>query len=109
MKRSILKLLILASTIILITSCKEEKDDVTNEINKEGSVESSVTVEHFTDSTDVLITKHIIWSKLNFRKEVYYRDTIPALGFTNTEAENQDGDTKNVSVKKDYEVYITVK
>ena len=30
-------------------------------------------------------------------------------GLTSQEAENSDGDTKTVSLKKDYEVYITVK
>jgi hypothetical protein len=109
MKRNVSKLLSISLMLFLLTSCSDEKDDITNEINKAGSIESSVTVEHLSDSTDVLITKHIIWSKFNLNKEVYYRDTIPALGYTDTEAENQDGDTKNVSIKKDYEVYITVK
>jgi hypothetical protein len=34
---------------------------------------------------------------------------VPALGMINTDAENSDGDTKNVSVKKDYQIFITVK
>jgi hypothetical protein len=109
MKRSIFKLIIISLSIFFLTACSDEKDDITNEINKEGSIESLVTVEHLSDSTDVLITKHTIWSKLNLHKEVYYRDTIPALGYTNVQAENQNGDSKNVNVKKDYEVYITVK
>ncbi|MFY7964378.1 MAG: hypothetical protein ACOVO1_05745 [Chitinophagaceae bacterium] len=109
MKRSIFRLLIIFPSIFFLTSCNDEKDDITDVIDKGGSIESAVTVEHLTDSTDVLITKHIIWSKFNLNKEVYYRDTIPALGYTYAEAENEDGDTKNVSVKKDYEVYITVK
>jgi len=85
--------------LLLLTSCSDEKDDITDGVNKAGSIESAVTVEHLTDSTDVLITKHIIWSKFDFR-EVLYRDTIPALGYTDTQAENGDGDTKSVSVKK---------
>lgn len=109
MKLGIFKLLLIFSSLFTLVSCKDEKDDITDVVDKAGSIESAVTVEHLTDSTDVLITKHIIWSKFNLNKEVYYRDTIPALGYTNAEAENEDGDTKNVSVKKDYEVYITVK
>jgi hypothetical protein len=109
MKRSVSKLFGIALMLFSFTSCSDDKDDITNEINKAGSIESSVTVEHLSDSSDVLITKHIIWSKFNLNREVYYRDTIPALGYTDTQAENEDGDTKNVSVKKDYEVYITVK
>jgi hypothetical protein len=42
-------------------------------------------------------------------KTVEYRDTIPALGTEDRLAENKEGDTRNVSVKKDYEIYITVK
>jgi len=109
MKRSVSKLFGIALMLFSFTSCSDDKDDITNEINKAGSIESSVTVEHLSDSSDVLITKHIIWSKFNLNREVYYRDTIPALGYTDSQAENEDGDTKNVSVKKDYEVYITVK
>jgi hypothetical protein len=109
MKRNVLKSFGIGLMLLLLTSCSDDKDDITNEINKAGSIESSVTVEHLSDSTDVLITKHIIWSKFNLNREAYYRDTIPALGYTDTQAENEDGDTKNVSVKKDYEVYITVK
>jgi hypothetical protein len=96
-------------TAITITSCKEEKEDLTQEINKDGAIETSVTVEHLDDNKDLLITKHIVWNHNVEFKTIYTRDTIPALGMEHTVAENADEDTKPVSVKKDYEIFITVK
>ena len=45
----------------------------------------------------------------NQYKNLEYRDTVPSLGMESTTAENSDGDTKNIVVKKDYEIFITVK
>ncbi len=102
-----------AATMVIclaIAACNiDKKEDVTNDVNKEGAVETSVTVEHMDSTNDVIITKHKVWRLQNEYKTIEYRDTIPALGETNTEAENKDGDTKNVRVKKDYEIFITVK
>ena len=97
-------------SIIVFVSCENEKqEDITNEVNKNGSVESSVTVDHIDNMNDVLITKHAVWVKGNKLKEIEYRDTVPALGSENKTAENSEGDTKTVEVKKDYEIFITVK
>jgi ABC-type polysaccharide transport system permease subunit len=105
------KLKIAAASILLaVTACsKQEKEDVTTEINKAGSVETAVTVNHLDSAYDVIVTTHKVWRNLQEFKTIEYRDTIPSLGETNTEAENADGDTKNVRVKKDYEIFITVK
>ena len=100
--------LMLISSIVFV-SCDDEKSDLTNTVNKAGSVETSVTVEHADSTHDVLITRHKVWSNFSEFKTIEYRDTLPALGIHNTVAENEDGDTKNVSVKKDYEIFITVK
>jgi hypothetical protein len=96
-------------TAITFTSCKEEQEDITHEINKDGSVETSVTVEHLDNKNDLLVTKHIVWNHNAEYKTIYARDTIPALGIEHTVAENSDEETKPVSVKKDYEIFITVK
>ena len=96
-------------TTIIFVSCKEEKEDITHEINKAGAIETSVTVEHIDDKNDVLITKHIVWNNNSAYKTIYAHDTIPALGMENTTAENSDEETQSVSVKKDYEIFITVK
>jgi hypothetical protein len=66
-------------------------------------------VQHADSAHDVLVTTHKIWANLAEYKTIVYRDTIPALGTENATAENADGDTRNVNVKKDYEIFITVK
>lgn len=103
-------LVILASALLMMVSCdKEPNEDITHEINKNGSVESDISVQHLDSTHDVLITKHQVWVNSNQSKIIEYRDTIPALGIEKTSAENEDGDKKEVAVKKDYEVFITVK
>ena len=93
-----------------ITSCKQKNnEDLTNEVNKQGAVETAVTVQHLDSTNDILLTKHSVWYKGSVVKNIEYRDTVPALGIENTTAENSDGDTKKVQVKKDYEIFITVK
>ena len=103
-------LVILAGALLMIISCgKKQNEDVTNEVNKNGSVESSIAVEHLDSLHDVLVTKHHVWVNNATLKSLEYRDTIPALGTEHTTAENEDGDKKDVTVKKDYEIFITVK
>ena len=97
------------TSIIIFSSCGDEKEDVTHEINKAAAIETSVSVEHLNDTLDVLITKHVVWNNNVEYKTIYNRDTIPGLSVMNTTAENSDGDTKRVDVKKDYEIFITVK
>ena len=106
MKRLILPLVVVS----ILSSCKEEKqEDITNEINKNGSVETAVSVTNLDSINDILITKHTVWVKGNKFKEIEYKDTVPTLGMEKTTAENSNGDTKTVEVKKDYEIFITVK
>ena len=102
-------LVLLLFSSLFFVSCDDEKSDLTNTVNKEGSVETSVTVQHADSTHDVLITRHKVWSNLTEYKTIEYRDTLPALGTHHTVAENEEGDTKNVSVPKDYEIFITVK
>ena len=107
----IIKPLILPLVVTsILSSCKAEKqEDLTNEINKNGSVETAVSVSKLDSLNDILITKHTVWFKGNKFKEIEYRDTVPALGIEQKTAENGEGDTKTVEIKKDYEIFITVK
>jgi RNA-binding protein YlmH len=57
----------------------------------------------------VLLTTHKVWVNFHEFRTVVHQDTIPALGIGDATAENEDGDTKKVRVKKDYEIYITLK
>ncbi len=99
-----------AGALFLLFSCgNKQNDDITQSVNKNGSIETAVQVEHIDSLHDVLITTHKIWADNREIKTVFYRDTLPALGTMHTAAENADGDTKAVTVKKDYEIFITVK
>lgn len=102
--------LLIISTVFIFISCEDEKnEDLTNTVNKNGAVETSVTVAHIDSLYDVLITKHAVWYKGTQFKNVEYRDTVPALGKEKTVAEDKDGNEKNVEANKEYEIFITVK
>jgi hypothetical protein len=105
----ILPKLLFACVVFTVTSCKDENEDVTNAVNKNGSIETSVQVTHLDSTHDILTTTHQVWTRQQLVKTVEYRDTLPALGIVNTTAENDEGDTKTVAVPKDYEIFITVK
>lgn len=98
------------AALLLLFSCSEKKnEDITQSVNKNGSVETAVQVEHLDSLQDILITTHKIWAKDQVVKSVIYRDTLPSLGVEYTTAENADGEQKNIRVKKEYEIFITVK
>jgi hypothetical protein len=104
------KLLFLLLPLALVScSGEEENEDLTHDVNKNGSVETSVQVTHIDSTHDLLTTTHKIWVQNSVYKTTQHLDTLPALGIEHTVAENSDGETKPVSVKKDYEIYITVK
>lgn len=90
---------------LVMTNCSEKNEDVVNDVNKEGAVETEMTIEHLDDQNDLVITKHKIWTKGVMTKEIEYKDTVPALG--EYEEENEEGIM--VKGKKDYEIYFTAK
>jgi hypothetical protein len=99
----------LVAVFMLLASCNDSKEDETDTVDRAGSVETSVSVEH-TDSThDVILTTHKVWVNFKEYKTVVHRDTVPALGTLTTRAENVDGDTQTVKVPKDYQIFITMK
>jgi hypothetical protein len=95
----------------ILLSCTGDKgnDDVTTSVNKNGAVETSILVNALDDTTNILTTTHKVWVRDTIYKTIEYRDTLPALGTTLTTAENRDGETETVPVKKEYEIYITIK
>lgn len=98
------------AVITLMVSCSDDKsEDLTDTVNKQGSIESDISVRHLDSLHDILVTKHQVWTNYNTSKFIEYLDTIPALGLAHTMAENEEGDSKPVDVKKDYEIFITVK
>ena len=105
MKKFILYL-ILPLSMLAFHACNEDK---VKEVQKNGAIETTIQVDHLNDSLDVLITTNKIWVHKELAKTVIHKDTLPSLGIATEEAENDNGDTKNVSLRKDYEIYITVK
>ena len=109
MKPIVLVILGCAALLFLFSCTDKQNEDITQSVNKNGSVETAVQVDHLDSLHDILITTHKIWAQNQEVKTVIYRDTLPALGIEHATAENAEGDTKNVQVKKDYEIFITVK
>lgn len=98
--------LLFASLILLASSCEEDK---VSDLNKDGAIETVMNVEHFSDKLDVVKTTHKIWVKNVLLKTCIHTDTIPSLGIAKEQAENNNGETREIVLKKDYEFYITVK
>ena len=108
MKSTPFKILVTVTFLILVCLSCEDEDKV-QEISKNGSVETVMSVDHLNDSLDIVKTSHKIWIKNILVKNIIHTDTIPTLGVTTEEGENSDGDTLKVPLKKDYEIFITVK
>jgi hypothetical protein len=94
------------TTFLAFQACNEDK---VNQVQKNGAIETSIQVNHLNDSLDVLISTNKIWAHNVLVKTTIHKDTLPSLGIASEEAENDNGDTKNVTLRKDYEIYITVK
>jgi len=108
-RRSVAILIGMITCLAGVASCTDKKEDVTDTVNRAGAIETSVSVQHADSTHDVILTTHKVWVNFNEFKTVVHQDTVPALGIENTVAENADGDTRNVKVPKDYEIFITVK
>ena len=97
--------------LIFMISCNDttpsstppENNDLVKEPNKNGSIETVVSVKH--DSLyDLLTTTHKVWVKGSVQKTLVKVDTLQSLGDTL----RQDDKGNKKSMKKDYEFYITV-
>jgi hypothetical protein len=97
-----------ALLMLLLSACDDNSDQV-KAVNKNGGIEISLSTAHIDSTKDLLTTHYIVWNKGNKVREFDKRDTVPALETFTTEAENDNGDTQDVKVKKDYEFYVTVK
>lgn len=102
------KILIFAAIVVNFAACTTENEDVVKAPQKDGAVETTLTTKHFT-GYDILYTEHKIWVKNQLKKTISTADTLQSLGTTKEEGEDNDGNTKDIIVPKDYEFYITVK
>jgi hypothetical protein len=94
--------------IMLLSACDENYDQVKT-VNKNGGIEVSLSTAHIDSSKDLLTTHYIVWRKGIKVREFDKKDTVPSLDKFTTEGENDNGDTQDITVKKDYEFYVTVK
>ena len=95
--------------LILFLSACDDNDDQAKQVDKNGSIEVSLSTRHIDSLKDQLTTHYTVWSKGIKVREFDKNDTVPSLGTFTTEGENNNGDTKDISVKKDYEFFVTVK
>lgn len=96
-------------SVLLLSSCKNENEDQVKQVDKNGSIEVSLSTAHIDSLKDLLTTHYTVWRKGIKVREFDKKDTVPSLGQFTTEGENDNGDTQNVKVKKDYEFFVTVK
>lgn len=94
--------------VLLLTACDDHSDKTTT-LNKKGGIEVSLSTAHLDTAKDLLTTHYIVWDNGVKVKEFDKRDTIPALGMATTEGEDDNGNNQDITVKKDYEFYVTVK
>jgi uncharacterized protein YjbK len=105
MKHLIYILLIIATQ----TACNsEQNEDLVKEPNKDGSVETVITVAH-ENGYDILKTTHKVWVKGVLDKQIVNADTLKLLGTEAKEVEDENGNLQQTIAPKDYELYITVK
>jgi hypothetical protein len=105
-------LLVAAIGIIIIiasTSDSSPKEDQGAAVDRDGSVETAISVQHADSTHDVIVTTHKVWVKFDVYSTIIHRDTVPALDTLTTDTENGNGVTQKVRVKKDYQLFITVK
>jgi hypothetical protein len=92
-----------------VVSLPDRGADQVQTVDRNGSVETSVSVQHADSTHDVILTTHKVWVRASQYASLVHRDTIPALDSTSVETETASGDTRWVMVKKDYQLFITVK
>jgi len=81
----------------------------TADFNKDGAIEVTFSTQHINDSFDVLTTTKNVYKQGQIVKQIHETDTLPTLGQTVAEGENNDGDTRSFSLKKEYNLFVTIK
>lgn len=102
-----MKKVILLIAMISFVSCNQTNDDVVSEPNRDGSIEAKLSTTHNGDY-DVLTTEYIVWVKGKADRNFIKIDTLKSLGTTKEQGEDKDGNLQDLTIPKDYEIYITV-
>jgi hypothetical protein len=104
--KKILFFSIVSALALFISACDNNE---VKDFSKEGAIETILAVDHLDAKRDIITTTHNVWVNNLLAKKIVKKDTIPSLGMTSQTAENNEGETKNVTLSKEYEIYITVK
>jgi hypothetical protein len=102
------KLILIAAIAVFLSSCKPNSDR-TKQIEKDGSVEVVLSVKHLDSNHDLIKSEQTTWIHNYPAKKSVWVDTIPSLGDTFEQAEDDDGNDTSVIVPKNYQLFITVK
>jgi hypothetical protein len=109
MKRYKKVLPVLVFGLLLMISCGQKRnEDQVKAVDKNGSVEMKVAISHLNDGQDVMKTEKIYWIQGKAVKTIVNLDTVPALGSTNQVIQNSAGEDSTVTIKKNYQIFITV-
>lgn len=104
------KLLLFLPLLTLFLACDDNTEAADERIlDKQGSIEVTLATARLDSTKDVLTTVTTVYAKGQIVRTITRRDTLPSLGETIQEAENDNGDTKTVTVPKEYEVFVTLK
>ncbi len=89
----IFALIVALACVIGYAYSSPSTEDQTQSVDRNGSIETGVSVVHADSTHDVILTNHRVWLHDSVYKIISYRDTVPALD----------------SVRKDYQIFITLK
>jgi hypothetical protein len=88
-----------------LIGCDNDEEKTVVAVNKNGGIETSMETVHLNDSMDIIRTHYFVHKEGNIVKSITHLDTIPGLG--NTIEEDSLANSK--FIKKDYEIFITIK
>lgn len=95
---------------LVITSCQQpNQEDKVKEVDRDGSVEMKVEINHLDSMYDVMKTEKIFWVKGQQEKTTIDLDTIPSLGMTTQSVKTSSGEDTTATINKNYKIFITVK
>jgi hypothetical protein len=95
--------------LLLLSACDDNDDDQAKTVDKHGSIEVALSTRHIDSLKDEITTHYTVWRRGSIVREFNKRDTVPGLESFKTEGEDDNGNTQDVKVKKDYEFFVTVK
>lgn len=101
--------LIIVGIVISRNLGNGDSEDRTQTLDRNGSVETGLSVVHADSTHDVILTTYKVWIRDTTYKTIVHQDTVPALDSMTTAAGNDNGDSRNIRVKRDYQLFITVK